>query len=712
MENRILQPGRNCWQLADSGRAAFLVDGEAYFSAFAAAAERARHSVLVLGWDIDSRIRLRRSGGQGELPDRLGEFLNAIVSRRRGLHIHVLDWDFLLFYAFEREPLPLVQLGWRTHRRLHFHLDDRHPVGASHHQKIVVIDDAVAFVGGLDLSQMRWDTPAHAANEPQRCDNGVLYPPFHDVQVMVDGEAAACLGQLARQRWQRATGKTLQPPPAGNDPWPPQIVPELRQVQVAIARTDPAYNGHPEVREVEWLYLDAIAAARISIYLENQFFTSGVVAAALAERLLEEEGPEILLVLPRECSGWWEESTMGALRARLLRQLVEADRFGHLRVCYPHNQELVGKSINVHSKVMVVDDRLVRVGSANLSNRSMGLDTECDLAVEADRGEVRQAIVGFRHRLLAEHLGTEPAQVAEAVAAHGSLLAAVEALAGGERSLHPLDGREESWLEQIVPEGGLIDPERPMSLEQFVDEVIARDPERMIGKRVNRRWLLLAGILLVALGLAFAWKWTPLGEWVDLAALRAWGVQVQHSPWALLWVMAAFIVGGMVIFPVTLLILATALVFPPIPGFVLGLSGCLASAAVMYGLGRQLGHQTLRRFAGPRLNRLSKQLGRRGLVAVTVIRFLPVAPYSVVNMMAGASHIRFRDFLGGTLLGMGPGVIAINLFEYSLLQAIRQPQGENFAILALVVLGVLLLTWWLRRWLASKQGSEPAAGDQ
>lgn len=712
MDDQILQPGRNCWRLTDSRRVAFLVDGEAYFSAFAAAVERARHSVLILGWDIDSRIRLRRGTTGHAMPDRLGEFLNAVVARRRGLHIHVLDWDFVMFYALEREPLPLIQLGWRTHRRLHFHLDDRHPMGASHHQKIVVVDDAVAFAGGLDLAQMRWDTPAHAPEEPRRCDNNLPYSPFHDVQMMVDGETAAALGHLARQRWQRATGKALPPPPADSDPWPPEIAPDLRRVQVAIARTDPAYNGHDEVLEVKNLYLDAIAAARASIYIENQFLTSAAVAAALAERLREADGPEILLVLPRECSGWLEESTMGALRARVLRQLQEADRFGRLRVCYPHNTALAGQTINVHSKVLVIDDRLVRVGSSNLSNRSMGLDTECDLAVEADRPEVRQAISAFRNRLLAEHLGTGTEEVAAAVTASQSLLRAVGALAVGERRLEPLSGRGESWLEQIVPESSLIDPERPMSMEQFVDEVVARDPDRLIRKRLNRRWLVLTTLLLTTLVLTAAWKWTPLGDWVDLQTLRQWGGEIRHSPWAVLWVGGAFVLGGMTMFPVTLLILATALLFPPLPGMIFGLLGCLASAAATYGLGRLLGHDALRRLAGSRLNRLSQQLARRGLLAVMIVRFLPVAPFSVVNMVAGASHIRLRDFLGGTLFGMGPGVFAINLFESSLLRAIRQPQAENLLLLGGVVAAVLLLTWWLRRWLATKGTPEASAGEE
>lgn len=404
---------------------------------------------------------------------------------------------------------------------------------------------------------------------------------------------------------------------------------------------------------------------------------------------------------------------MGALRSRLLLQLQEADRYGRLRVCYPYLEALGGKFINVHSKVMIVDDRLVRVGSANLSNRSMGLDTECDLAVEADRDETRLGVAAFRARLLAEHLGTTPQRVAETIASSGSLLSAVDRLSGGERGLRPLNGGGDYWLEQVVPEWAPIDPEQPMSLEQFFEEVVARDPDRSMSRRLNRRWMVLAGLLLAALALAAVWRWTPLGDYLNLQTLRTWGQTIQNSPWALGWVVLVFILGGIAVFPVTLLILATALAFTPVPAFFYALLGCLTSAAVTYGIGLLLGHDAIRRFTGSRLNRLSKQLARRGLIAVTIIRFLPVAPFSVVNMMAGASHIRFRDFLGGTLLGMGPGVLAITVFEHSLMQAIRQPELENFLLLAAVILAVLGATWLLRRWLRLKESpADDAAEDR
>jgi phosphatidylserine/phosphatidylglycerophosphate/cardiolipin synthase-like enzyme len=330
-DDTLLKPGRNCWRLEHASRAAFLIDGQAYFSAFRAALEQARESILIVGWDIDSKIRLVRDDVPHEHPVQLGEFLNALITERHGLEVHVLIWDFAMIYALERELLPLYKLRWQSHHHLHFHMDDEHPVGASHHQKIVVVDDAVAFVGGFDLTKRHWDTSEHRADDPRRRDpDGDPYPPFHDVQMIVDGKAAAALGELARERWRHATGKRIQPPAVDDriDPWPAYLKPDLEEVEIAIARTEPSHAGNPEVREVERLYLDAIACARRTIYIENEYLTSVTIGQALAARLMDADGPEIVLILSYKSSGWLEHTTMDVLGARVLRKLRGANRHG------------------------------------------------------------------------------------------------------------------------------------------------------------------------------------------------------------------------------------------------------------------------------------------------------------------------------------------------------------------------------------------------
>src|SRR3569832_835489 len=170
----------------------------------------------------------------------------------------------------------------------------------------------------------------------------------------------------APRRARRAPSRAL-----GADAWLDYLMPDLTDVDVAIARTIPEYDGNEEVRESERLYLDAIAAAERCIYIENQYFTSAVIAEALAARLREAEGPEIVIVLPHSTEGWLAQATMDVIRLRLLQRLKDADHAGRLRIFYPDIPGLSDKPINVHAKLMVVDDDFVRVGSSNLNNRSM-----------------------------------------------------------------------------------------------------------------------------------------------------------------------------------------------------------------------------------------------------------------------------------------------------------------------------------------------------
>jgi phosphatidylserine/phosphatidylglycerophosphate/cardiolipin synthase-like enzyme len=287
-----------------------MVDGEEYFRAVREAIEAARDSVLILAWDFDSRAGLG-FGPDGRVTLTVGDLLNRWARGGPGRRVNVLIWDYPMIYGLEREFPPIYGLGWKPDRRVEIRYDGSIPMGASHHQKLVVIDDRVAFCGGLDLTGRRWDTCAHRVADERRRANGKTYPPFHDAMMAVSGDAARALGELARERWRKATGESLAPPGAGGgsrrwgrwaarrhgrpappaDPWPGSLPVALAEIEVAISRTEPAAGDAPAVRETEAMYLDLIAAARRSIYIENQYFTAHRLGEELARRLAEPEGP-------------------------------------------------------------------------------------------------------------------------------------------------------------------------------------------------------------------------------------------------------------------------------------------------------------------------------------------------------------------------------------------------------------------------------------
>jgi len=686
--------GRNCWRKARAHRVTFLVDAAAYFRAFNAAALRARHSIMIVGWDVNSRTALEfPDQASAEVPNELGPLLDHLASRRNGPRIQVLSWDSPRLYDLDREWLPHARFDWFTHPKLCFALDNEHPFGASHHQKIVVIDDSIAFVGGLDLTVGRLDEPAHRPDDARRkTPDGAPYAPFHDIQMAVDGPAARAVAAVARDRWLRATGQRLRPVESASDCWPEGLAADLADVEVAVARTSPAWKGRAEVREIEALFLDAIRDARETIYIENQYITATRIAQAILDRLGHADCPEILCVVPQEPTGWLEQTTMGIKQRCVIARLREAAKHGRIRFYVP----VVGKNgetaVKVHAKIMIVDGRVLHVGSANLNNRSMGFDSECNLAVEGEPDSATaQAITAFRNRLLAEHLDAPADRVAREIEARGSMIEAIEGLRSSGRSLVPFPDVPPDTIDTVVADAALLDPAAPAEPERIADELAGEDSGQMMLRMAVVR---LAGLVAVLLCIAALWRWGPLSEFASPATLKAWDL-AQGGGWlATAAVLAAYAIGGLVMFPVVVLIAATGLLYGPLAGLLVAGAGSLLGAVAGYGTGLLLGRKALRRLAGGRLDRVSRQLARRGVLSMTVIRLLPLAPFTLVNVAAGASHISFRDFVTGTLLGMAPGIAAITLFSSQLGRVVATPDALNVGILIALLLAIGVATFW------------------
>jgi phosphatidylserine/phosphatidylglycerophosphate/cardiolipin synthase-like enzyme/membrane protein DedA with SNARE-associated domain len=682
----LLRPGYNCWAAARAERVAFLVDAADYFKAFTEAALRAKRSITVLAWDFNSQTRLHFDPVEPDGPPALlGEFLNYLVQRRHSLHVHVLNWDYPMVFGADRELPPLYGFGWTPARRVHLRYDDTHPFAGCQHQKIVVIDDAVAFVGGIDLTVRRWDTPEHAADDPRRVAYGTPYPPFHDLMVALDGEAARSLAALTRERWLAATGQKLKPVTwriGENDPWPASFPPDLQHVEVGIARTAPSRAEQPAVREVEKLYLDMIAAARKTLYIENQYFTAPRLGAALEKRLAEPDGPEVVLVLRLLSHGWLEEHTMHVLRTRLIDRLRKADHHGRFHVYYPHVPGLAdGCCLDVHSKLMVVDDRVLRIGSSNLCNRSLGLDTEADIAIEArGRPQVANAIRRFRDRMLAEHLGVPIEKVRVEIERTGSLHGAIKVLAHDGRSMRELDGLPE-WSDAIVNVAAVADPDEPIALDELFLERQHEEP----AEPERPAWAKLALIALLILGLTALWRWSPLAHTVSADTVIGWAKDFGARWWAPLVVMASYTPACMVMFPRPLITLAAVIAFGPWLGFLYALTGIVASSIVTYYIGRRMRRDTVRRLAGPQLDRMIEVLKKYGLLAMTLLRLVPLAPFVVESIVAGAIHMRVWHVALGTAIGLLPGTLATTIFGDAIETALTGTGDVNWWLVGLAV---------------------------
>ncbi|HEX4847688.1 MAG TPA: phospholipase D-like domain-containing protein [Novosphingobium sp.] len=467
-------PSPSVWRFARASRAHVVIDAAAYFAHMQQAMLAARQRIHMIGWDFDTRVRLGPGRKIYNLPDRdvqparLGPFVLWLVRRTKGLQVRVLKWNFGALKFIFRGSMILDLIRWFLSPAIDFKFDAAHPLGCSHHQKIIVIDDRFAVCGGIDMTSDRWDTPEHLEEDPRRRRpyGTRLYGPWHDLSMLVEGDAAAALAELGRERWTQAGGAPLLPcAPQPETPWPANLKAEFRDVEVGIARTRSAWAGLDEVREIEALFVEHIRRAKRFIYAESQYFASRAVAEAIAERVAEPDPPEIVLINPESAEGWLEQAAMDGARVRLCHAIAERDHRQRFRIFIPYNS--AGTPIYVHSKTMIVDDEIVRIGSANMNNRSMGLDSECDLFIDAARpgnDHARAPIERLRITLLAEHLGMAPEKVAAELAALGSMIALIETAPKDRKRLEPFGLRPLTDAEKAVADNALLDPERPEEL--------------------------------------------------------------------------------------------------------------------------------------------------------------------------------------------------------------------------------------------------------
>ena len=259
----------SAWCFAMATRAHVVIDCAAYFAIIQDAMLDARQRIQMIGWDFDTRVRLgtgRRwwnKPSKVRPPARLGWFVVWLANRTEGLQVRVLKWNFGALKFIFRGTMILDLFRWWRHPGIDFKFDSAHPVGCSHHQKIVVIDDCFAVCGGIDMTSKRWDTPQHHDNDRRRvAPGGKPYGPWHDLSMMVEGPIAGRLGDLGRMRWERAGGLPMEPcAPQDKTPWPKKIRAELENVEIGIARTQAAWGGSDEVAEIESLFVEHIARA-------------------------------------------------------------------------------------------------------------------------------------------------------------------------------------------------------------------------------------------------------------------------------------------------------------------------------------------------------------------------------------------------------------------------------------------------------------------
>jgi phosphatidylserine/phosphatidylglycerophosphate/cardiolipin synthase-like enzyme len=464
----VFRPGHSCWRVEPADRVALFIDNDETFDALKPLLLAAKRSIWILAWVFDPLTRLDpdrvRKSRDPRQADRIGLILRRQASLNPALDVRILTWDMPFPIAASQLFGPQRGAAFFAGSRVKYQLDNTLPDSACHHQKVVIIDGAAALLSGGDIGVDRWDTCEHLDNDPRRrLPTGRHYPARHEVAMLVDGRAAQALGDMFIDRWRNATGEALDLPERPEEtPWPEGLLPDLRRVDIAIARTQAAWKDLPEITESMTLHLAGIRAAKRLIYLENQYLTSPIIVEALAERLAEPDGPEVVTIGPARSPSYFDQITMDSARTSAINRLRSVDVHKRFSAFSAHTPN--GGPIIVHSKVAIMDDWMLRVGSANLNNRSIGLDTECDLAFEAKDDLDQEIIRAFLGRLVGHFLHRDTVDVLEAMQREGGLAAAINALdvkGGPPRRLQPVPVRRLTGVQQFIADWNLGDAIAP-----------------------------------------------------------------------------------------------------------------------------------------------------------------------------------------------------------------------------------------------------------
>ncbi|MCO4756144.1 MAG: hypothetical protein KC478_16805, partial [Bacteriovoracaceae bacterium] len=400
MKEPLLRKGHNCWRISQVEKLALLFDGENYYKALFDVLPKSKSSIVVAGWEVDSRVGLQNVSP--DYPKDLRSFFTKLVKNKH-LHVFILSWRPALYLKFDRELFAKFRWWNNTNSKVHYWQDKTPFTFSSYHEKICLVDGSCAFLGGMDLTKRRWDTQSHKFDSQERIDgDGQSYQPVHDVQLVLSGKINDDIREFLQERLSLKSDKKVES--NGSKIWPSTHQPTLTNSTVALSRTDPKKMAW----EIEAFYIDALKRAKNYIFIENQYLSHEEITNILGDKLKELDGPDVIIVLPLSYPGFFERAIFIKERNKILTKLKKKDAFNRLLIVYPEDiHKKKNEFIVVHSKLMAIDDMFFTLGSANLNHRSLRVDNELNLCMEASNNNEREFIRDAVSELLAEHLAVK-----------------------------------------------------------------------------------------------------------------------------------------------------------------------------------------------------------------------------------------------------------------------------------------------------------------
>jgi phospholipase D1/2 len=657
----------------------FLLDSAAYYAALADVIPRARRRVLIVGWCFDDRIRLVRGGGDPGAG--VGDMLISAARDNPTLSVQLVLWKAPPFFSGDQHISAGFMQAVESLPNLTIQYAESESAFGSVHEKYVIIDDVLAFLGGMDISLNRWDTPDHRTPNCNRVNpEGVAYNPYHDTQVAMTGPVVQDLFEIA----QRTVSVDRRWNPADTHLWPAQVAVDLENAEVLISLTRSHTDPHVEdTHQIKAVYMKVIRSAQEFIYIENQYFSDEDVTEELVRQLSRPDGPEVVIVMARELPDALGRWTMGVSASMHLHRLMQADRYDRLGFYNLFSPDDPSIDVKVHSKMMIVDGRIVTLGSANINRRSFKFDSELNVTIDARQTDDPRCIRRLEESILARHCGLTVDRWRELLRRNG----------GSRRAA--LRERAETWIG--MEEGNsFLDPASiPGEMVEYADMERAPEPEtvfhtlarqnpREFIRRTKRVWILV----LLAAGLLGAIFYVAQSDIdVDRVLRSIEEINATRPVLAGLLSILAYWLAMTLFVTIVVPIVFFAALHGPWWGMLYSVLGLFSGATIFYAVGLVLHN-------GERINRYRvirntrKQLEEikpHGTWAVAVSRMVPSGPFLVVNLVTGLLRFSPRQFLAGSIMGLMPGIVAFSFFGEIIRNVFTDPGWFNTTLFLLFV---------------------------
>ncbi|MDA3900205.1 MAG: VTT domain-containing protein [Spirochaetes bacterium] len=664
-----------------ASRLSFFTYSGAYYSALADILPQARHRILIVGWSFDDRIHLLRDKNTDSAKMELGELLISAAKENPSLQITLCIWKPPSLFSAGQHISRKFRKKLRRLPNITLYQIPAESAFASRHEKYVVVDDVLAFLGGIDLTKNRWDSQDHPSKSLGRINpDGESYGPYHDTHTVFSGSVVKDILSMAVAKFH------FNLPSINNadELWPKDVPVDVENAQVMISLTRSSPDAAiPDVNQIKQVYHDMIAYAKDCIYIENQYFSNDIITDLVVKSLRSKDGPEVIILMPRELPDMMGRMTMGLNASMHIAKLKKNDLHGRLGFYNPVSSDNPDVGFLVHSKLLITDSRYITIGSANISQRSFSFDDEANISIDATKTQDPQCAKNLEERLLAQHCGLKIEEWQALVKQHN-----------GSR-LKALQERITLW-EGLVEGKNLMAPHSvPNEILDYFDMGLSPQPEEVMHTmtknnskgfifRTKKVWALLL-LTIVILGIVFFFARTDIDTQQILGTIK--NLNETRPFIAALLTIATFWIAMLMFVSITVPIVAFAALHGPWLGILYSSLGIFSGAAIFYVLGLMM-HNSKRFDRYNVVRRVKKQFVKirpYGFWAVVISRMVPSGPFMVVNMVTGMVGFRPVHFITGSLLGLMPGIITFTIFGETIRNIFTDPGWKNILLFILLL---------------------------